>query len=804
MSAGQALRRWGWRMLRREWRQQALILGMIAVAVAAGVFAALAAFNLATPSDRTYGSGTVRFEITGNTGDTLTAIRRHFGEAGVIASTSVPVEGSTKRLEVRSQDSSDLVAPMLALVHGNLPHADDEVALTDGAADLLDVGLGEQVELDGSDRTVVGMVENPADLDNEFALVDGPTLSTRSSIVIVDASEEAAHSFRGCQEPCSFRFRWEEPNDRGFVVLAAYAVMTVAMIEVALLAAAGFAVIGRRRLRQYGILGAIGGTDRQIRQAASANGAAVGLVGAVIGTAAAVTAMISARSPLERSAGHRIDMAFPWWVVLPGTIIAIAGATTAAWWPSRTLSRQPIVEALAARRPVTRPARRSAMKGSILAVSGIVTIVLGMSASSPIISLIGLASAVVGVLLLAPALIVAIGRTATRFPLPGRIAGRDLGRHQSRSTAALAATAIALGIPVAIAVLTGSGDARSSEDIPDLPPGIAIAWMPDAEGLDVIPAELDPTDARAAIGRIQSILPDAAVAPIEVAVDREGPLELDVMFDRAGTTAGIMPIAATRTADTQTGATTVVSQTVAWIANDDLLAAFGLDRTLTSASSLLSSVDTPAEIGRRNDPAFRTQIETKDIDLPPSTRLADSLLTPDTVRKQGWETVTVGWMLVIPAPIDTRTLAALQGAANDDVLIEVHQVRSARSSVVAITAVAGSALALAVLAMTVSLIRAESASQTRTLAAIGARRTTRRTISAVTAGLLALAAAILAIPTGYLALAVAMSDPDTNYPFVVPLVPLGIVLVAVPVIAVAGAWLLHGGEPPYLAKTPAS
>ena len=791
-------------MLRREWRQQVLILCMLAVAVAAGVFAALAGFNLTTPSDRTYGSGTVRFEIAGNAGDTIGAIRGHFGEAGVIASTSVAVKGSIERLEVRSQAPADhLVAPMLALVHGNLPQGIDDVALTDGAADLLDAGLGDHVELDGRDRTVVGVVENPTDLDDEFALVGhGQPLSTDSSIVIVDAGEEAAYAFRGCLEGCGFRFRWEEPDDRGLLVLAAYGVMAVAMIEVALLAAAGFAVIGRRRLRQYGILGAVGGTDRQIRQAAVTNGAAVGLVGSVIGTAAAITAVAATQGPLERVAGHRIDLAVPWWVVVPGAIIAIAGATAAAWWPSRDLSRQPIVEALAARRPVARPAKRSVVRGLILSVGGIVAVVFGNSASLTMISLVGLAGAVVGILLLAPAVVVAIGRTATVLALPGRIAGRDLARHQSRSTAALASIVIVLGIPVAIAVLASSGDARSSGDVPNLPPGIAIAWIPDADGLDVIPADLDTTDAQVALGRIQSILPDAAVAPIEVAIDPEGPLEPDIPFGRAGTVDGVMPIVVSRTTGAQADGAIVGNETVVWIANEAMLDAFGLDRTLAPDASLLSTVDGPAEIGRRYDPAVRTAISTTQIDLPTGWRLSDSLLTAEAVREQGWEAITVGWVLVNPAPIGSDTRAMLQEAADEDVLIEVERIRATRSSFVAIAALAGSALALGVLAMTVSLIRAESASQTRTLAALGARRTTRRTISAATAGLLALAGATLAIPVGYLALVVAMSDPDTDYPFVVPWVPLCLVVIAVPTIAAAGAWLLDGREPPYLGKTP--
>ena len=60
---------------------------------------------------------------------------------------------------------------MLALLDGRYPKAPDEVALTDDAASLLSAHIGERVELGGVARTVVGMVENPTELDDEFALV---------------------------------------------------------------------------------------------------------------------------------------------------------------------------------------------------------------------------------------------------------------------------------------------------------------------------------------------------------------------------------------------------------------------------------------------------------------------------------------------------------------------------------------------------------------------------------------------------------------------------------------------------------
>lgn len=808
MTARRALGRWGWRTLRREWRQQLLVLSLITTAVAAGVFAALAGFNLTTPVDRTYGNGTMRFEMTSSEDATLAALRDHFGGVGVIADKPVPMPGSIERLNLRWQDPDDgLVSPMLALLDGDWPQAADEIALTDDTAELLNAGVGDRVEVDGHRRSMVGLVENPTDLNDEFALVPadaGSLLDATMVVAIVDTAADRGWAFQGCQAGCGYRLAWDEPANRGIIVLAVYAVVAVAMVEVALLAAAGFAVISRRRLRQYGLIGAIGGTERQIRQAAVSNGLAVGAVGAATGAALAVAGAILTRGSMETASGHRIALALPWWVIVPGMFIAIAAAAAAAWWPSRTLSRQPLVEALAARRPLARPTGRSSAGGIMLLAIGSAATVVGFSGSQTLLATAGLLAAIIGVLLLAPAIVGLIGRAAPAFPLAGRIAGRDLARHQSRSAAALAAIALALGVPVALAVTTASGDAMDGEGTPNLPANVAIAWIPDAQGGDVIPAGLDPTTAVPALERIRAVLPTAAIAPIEVAVDPHGPVEPDVPFERSGPGDGVMPIVVTRTVTAGADGVTTGSDSVAWLASEALLEAFDLDPALAHADTpLLGQSEEPARIGQRNDdytaqsPAPMTVIT-----LPNGWQLAADWLTPASVAARGWDRVIVGWVIVDDHPLAGDAHADLRTAAGGDALVEVQRRSPSRATFRVVAAAIGAIVALGVLALAVGLIRAEASAQTRTLAAIGAPARTRRAIAAATAGFLALAGAALAVPGGYLALLVTMSTPDTNYPFVLPWPALGIITLLVPAAASVGAWLLSGRQPSTLAKAP--
>jgi hypothetical protein len=80
----------------------------------------------------------------------------------------------------------------------------------------------------------------------------------------------------------------------------------------------------------------------------------------------------------------------------------------------------------------------------------------------------------------------------------------------------------------------------------------------------------------------------------------------------------------------------------------------------------------------------------------------------------------------------------------------------------AIATAAGALLALAILAMTVGLIRGESAGDLRTLTATGATSRIRRTLTATTAGALALLGAVLGVAGAYIALAATYHD-DLGY-----------------------------------------
>ena len=109
-------------------------------------------------------------------------------------------------------------------------------------------------------------------------------------------------------------------------------------------------------------------------------------------------------------------------------------------------------------------------------------------------------------------------------------------------------------------------------------------------------------------------------------------------------------------------------------------------------------------------------------------------------------------------------------------------------------------MALGILALTVGLIRSESAADLRTLTATGATSRIRRTLTATTAGALALLGSLLGVAGAYLVLAATYHD-DLGYLSDVPVLYLAFAVVGVPLAATAAGWLLAGREPPAIART---
>ena len=145
--------------------------------------------------------------------------------------------------------------------------------------------------------------------------------------------------------------------------LAMFSVATVFLLLASLVAAAGFAVVAQRRLRQLGMLTAVGATPNHVRLVLVTNGALAGALAAVGGTIAGLAVWVAVGPTLESAVDHRIDrLSIPWGLIALTALLAVLVATAAAWWPARTAARVPVMLALSDGRrgrgpPATRRSR---------------------------------------------------------------------------------------------------------------------------------------------------------------------------------------------------------------------------------------------------------------------------------------------------------------------------------------------------------------------------------------------------------------------------------------------------------------
>jgi putative ABC transport system permease protein len=164
--------------------------------------------------------------------------------------------------------------------------------------------------------------------------------------------------------------------------------------------------------------------------------------------------------------------------------------------------------------------------------------------------------------------------------------------------------------------------------------------------------------------------------------------------------------------------------------------------------------------------------------------------------------VPVGWLIQTPQPLTaTQIDKAQQVAIAAGLSIETRPTQAALSQLRTAATAAGVAVALGVLAMTVGLIRSETARDLRTLTATGASSTTRRTLTGATAGALAALGALIGTTGAYLAL-IAWYHHNLHWLSYVPITNLTGILVGLPATASVAGWLLAGREPPAIARQP--
>jgi putative ABC transport system permease protein len=192
--------------------------------------------------------------------------------------------------------------------------------------------------------------------------------------------------------------------------------------------------------------------------------------------------------------------------------------------------------------------------------------------------------------------------------------------------------------------------------------------------------------------------------------------------------------------------------------------------------------------------------------LPSGTSGPNTVITEHAIHALGLRASVSGWLVQTPHPPTAAQITnARLTAAAAGMTIETKSSTPASAEILDWATVFGIVLALGILAMTIGLIRSETARDLRTLTATGAGSLTRRELTAATAFALALGGAVLGTVAAYVAaVGYAWDNPLDGLSELssVPAQQLLVIVVGMPVIAAVVGWLLAGREPAAISRQP--
>jgi putative ABC transport system permease protein len=815
--ARRAIIRWAWRLFRREWRQQVLVLILLIAAIAAmivGLGVASNASNL--KADPTFGTANTIITLPGsdpNLAADINAIANRFGPIDVIDHQNIAVPGSVSTIDLRAQNPEGPYGRVaLRLDAGRFPTSTDEVAVTDGVANAFGLHINGTWSEGGRTRRVVGRVENPLDLSDQFALVPPGQANPPAQVsVLLDASQADLQSFRlPSGQGLSIGTRGAGTKTASEAIILVLG--SLGLVFVGLMGVAGFTVMAHRRLRSLGMLGSLGATDRHIRLVMLANGGVVGATAAIIGALIGLGAWFAFVPTLQSIAGHRVDpFALPWWAIATAMILTFISAVAAAWWPARTVARIPVVAALSGRPPRPQPAHRFAALGGVLLGAGVILLAFADQNRVGFI-ITGTVTTAVGLLFLCPLAIRGLAAAGSRWPIAIRLAVRDLVRYQARSGAALGAVTMSIGIAATITISASA--AQTTTGPGNLPANQLMLYLSPAGALSQIPS-LSPTQQQtvaAAVDRLAGAIGARSVLPLEQAYDPTTLIQPAQPGSVGGGAqpAGYVTVSMARVSPNGQGEE-ITSPLPLYVATSQVLAYFGIkpadiaptadiltsDRELAGLQVLSPEPGLPGRSPGIAHP--RIQILKQ---LPAYTSAPVALITSQAVRTLGLQPLPAAWLIQSKQPLTPAQIAtARRAAAQAGLYVETRTAPKSLAPLRNWSTAAGILLALGVLAMTVGLIRSETASDLRTLTATGASSFTRRSLTGATAGALALLGAVVGTAGAYAAL-LAWYRSGLQPLGRLPTTNLIIILVGFPAVASLAGWLLAGREPSAINRRP--
>ena len=427
--------------------------------------------------------------------------------------------------------------------------------------------------------------------------------------------------------------------------------------------------------------------------------------------------------------------------------------------------------------------------------------------------MLGIVLLVPGLLLLAPFLLSLTARLGRRAPIATRLALRDLARYRARSGSALAA--ISIGVLVAVITMLAAA-ARYGNVLDYAGPNLSSSEV-------ALHANF--------VRQGQAILRRTATGfalvtnPVKIA----SPAQLAASAEQVARGLSAQPIALeTPTASlvgTQLGRTW---SGAIYVATPQLLRAFGITSSqidpnadvlssrpdLSGVSGLdLNYAKSLKGVGASEEAPQICTVATNCLahpviqeigELPDGTSAPNTVITEHAMREFHIQATTNDWLIKGTQPFTATQIARAELAASTSQLsVESKNDQPTALAVIGWATTFGIVIALGVLGMSVGLVRSETATDLRTLAATGASDHTRRTRTAVTAGALGFLGALLGVVGGYIAMIGWLRSNSLNGGIAalgnIPVADLLFILLGMPAFAAIVGWLFAGREPAAMA-----
>lgn len=625
LSEAAAVGRIARRTARRNWKRTALIIGLVAVPVAAAqITAGLAAASRIAPEEyvtQQLGASDLLVQMYAPTTESATWVEEQLADVAPDAemlryrNAYAAIPDATSYVELTDLEvTAPLAQGKYGLIAGRLPNASGEIAVSDGVAELGDLAIGDRVQLDvegvasaTSDLpesfTIVGTIRDAlyrhrraavissSDMDavyaasgvdtHEFGARDaawlvatrdpdglssalyerweraragfrpGPAVTPKpAALSVIDDDLYASLSVEMIEELVAYAatlppddgmtaqlvydeaFRlldgfplvfpemvansaaslasYESATDRALQAPAVLGTIVAALLlaEVALVAGAAYATGIRRRLREVGLLDVNGATGQHLRWIVVGEGLIAGVIGAGIGTTAAVLAMILGRTQVQGFVDRHIE-GIPLGVpeLIAPAIVGIVAATVAAWIPARAAARVPTTSALEGRMPLASPRRWVVPLGGAMTGLGAFLVIVARTAFGPSGAYqagLGVALMIGGFALVAGPMVAWMGHRADRLPAITRLVVRDAARQRTRAATAIAATMVVLIAPVVAGIAIATSQATDAiHGLPEDPRHVLVAG---GSGYSMPPTtDVQPED----IAAVAELLPNA-------------------------------------------------------------------------------------------------------------------------------------------------------------------------------------------------------------------------------------------------------------------------------------------------------